>query len=75
FCNGAVLQLDNFRTLRGYGWPGFKSDKLWRQDKGQTQCAQAFVDAITTGDGSHLITFDELSEVTSACFDVIDKIS
>ncbi len=75
FCNGAVLQLDNFRTLRGYGWPGFKSDKLWRQDKGQTQCAQAFVDAITTGDASHLITFDELSEVTSACFDVIDQIS
>ncbi|MBT5923740.1 MAG: zinc-binding dehydrogenase, partial [Cellvibrionales bacterium] len=22
FCNGAVLQLDNFRALRGYGWSG-----------------------------------------------------
>ena len=75
FCNGAVLQLDNFRTLRGYGWPGFKSDKLWRQDKGQSQCAQAFVDAMTTGDGSQLISFEELSEVTTACFDVIDQIS
>ena len=75
FCNGAVLQLDNFRMLRGYGWPGFKSDKLWRQDKGQSQCAQAFVDAITTGDGSQLISFEELSEVTTACFDIIDQIS
>lgn len=75
FCNGAVLQLDNFRMLRGYGWPGFKSDKLWRQDKGQAQCAQAFVDAITTGDASQLIAFEELSEVTTACFDVIDQIS
>ena len=23
FCAGRVLQLDNFRRLRGYGWPGF----------------------------------------------------
>ena len=74
FCNGAVLQLDNFRTLRGYGWPGFKSDKLWRQNKGQAQCAKAFVDAITTGDASQLIAFEELSEVTLACFDVMDQI-
>ena len=74
FCDGSVLQLDNFRTLKGFAVPGFRSDKLWRQDKGQSQCAQAFVDAITSGDPSSLIAFDELIEVASACFDVMDQI-
>ena len=74
FCNGAVLQLDNFRALRGYGWSGFKSDKLWRQDKGQKTCAKAFVDAIASGDDSQLISFSELSEVTLACLDIMDQI-
>ena len=74
FCNGAVLQLDNFRTLRGYGWSGFKSDKLWRQDKGQKICTKTFVDAIVAGDDSQLISFSELSEVTLACLDIMDQI-
>ena len=30
FCaGGGVLQLDNFRKLRGFGWPGFKTMNLW----------------------------------------------
>ena len=33
FCGGGVLQLDNFRNLRGFDWPGFKGMKLWRQEK------------------------------------------
>jgi predicted dehydrogenase/threonine dehydrogenase-like Zn-dependent dehydrogenase len=74
FCNGAVLQLDNFRALRGYGWSGFKTDKLWRQDKGQKTCTKAFVDAIASGDDSQLISFSELSEVTLACLDIMDQI-
>jgi predicted dehydrogenase/threonine dehydrogenase-like Zn-dependent dehydrogenase len=47
FTGGRVLQLDNFRRLTGYGWPGFRSSKLWRQDKGQAACAAAFVRALT----------------------------
>lgn len=74
FCDGAVLQLDNFRALKGFGVTGFKSEKLWRQDKGQSQCAKTFVDAISSGDNSQLIPFDELVEVASACFDVMDQI-
>ena len=46
---GRVLQLDNFRTLHGFGWPGFRAMNLWRQDKGQKACAAAFVDAIRNG--------------------------
>jgi len=46
FAAGRVLQLDNFRKLTGFGWPGFSKMNLWRQDKGQKACAKAFVDAI-----------------------------
>jgi predicted dehydrogenase/threonine dehydrogenase-like Zn-dependent dehydrogenase len=49
FAAGWVLQLDNFRKLTGFGWPGFSKMNLWRQDKGHKACAQAFVDAIQQG--------------------------
>lgn len=62
FCAGRVLQLDNFRTLRGYGWPGFRKMNLWRQDKGNTACAAAFAGAIKNGKPSP-IPFDQLVEV------------
>jgi len=49
FAAGRVLQLDNFRRLVGFGWPGFRSMNLWRQDKGQVACATAFLRAIRSG--------------------------
>jgi predicted dehydrogenase/threonine dehydrogenase-like Zn-dependent dehydrogenase len=49
FAQGGVLQLDNFRKLRGFGWKGFKSMNLWRQDKGQAACAAAFLAAVRGG--------------------------
>lgn len=49
FTAGRVLQLDNFRVLRAWGWPGFRHMKLWRQDKGQAACAAAFVKALRDG--------------------------
>ncbi len=49
FTAGRVLQLDNFRKLRGYGWPGFNKMNLWRQDKGQRACTAAFLSAIESG--------------------------
>jgi predicted dehydrogenase len=65
FAGGRVLQLDNFRRLRGYGWPGFTSQRLWRQDKGQMACAAAFVKAIKAGDASP-IPLEEILEVSRA---------
>jgi len=49
FTAGRVLQLDNFRKLRAFGWPGFRKMNLWKQDKGQAACAAAFVEALTKG--------------------------
>ncbi|HEY2682920.1 MAG TPA: bi-domain-containing oxidoreductase [Steroidobacteraceae bacterium] len=65
FAAGAVLQLDNFRQLRGFGWPGFRSQRLWRQDKGQRACAAALVRAIEAGTAAP-IPIDELLEVSRA---------
>jgi predicted dehydrogenase len=62
FAAGRVLQLDNFRRLKAYGWPGFSSMNLWRQDKGQDACARAFVEAVRSG-GPAPIPPDELLEV------------
>ena len=62
FANDAVLQLDNFRRLEGFGWKGFKKDKLFKQDKGQAACTRAFVDAIKQGQPAP-INFDEIVEV------------
>lgn len=62
FAGGRVLQLDNFRKLRGHGWPKFDKLDLWRQDKGQKACAAAFVAALERG-GAAPIALDELLEV------------
>jgi predicted dehydrogenase/threonine dehydrogenase-like Zn-dependent dehydrogenase len=62
FCAGRILQLDNFRRLRAYGWPRFHSMKLWRQDKGQKACVRAFVDAVRSGARAP-IPLEELLEV------------
>lgn len=63
FCGGRILQLDNFRRLRGYGWPDFKVARLWRQDKGQRALVEAFVAAIRRG-GEPPIPFSEIIEVS-----------
>jgi predicted dehydrogenase len=62
FAAGRVLQLDNFRKLKGFGWPGFKRMNLWRQDKGQKACAAAFVEAVKQG-GPGPIAAEEIFEV------------
>lgn len=46
FAAGRVLQIDNFRSLKGYGWPGFSGMKSWRQDKGQLQAVARFLGAV-----------------------------
>jgi predicted dehydrogenase len=69
FSNDAVLQLDNFRKLVGYGWKGFKNDKLFKQDKGQMACVRAFVDAVKQGQPMP-ISLDEILEVARVSVEV-----
>jgi predicted dehydrogenase/threonine dehydrogenase-like Zn-dependent dehydrogenase len=69
FAAGRVIQLDNFRKMQGFGWPGFSKMNLWRQDKGQKACAAAFLRAITQGDLAP-IPFDEIVEVARVSISV-----
>jgi predicted dehydrogenase len=71
FAQGRVIQLDNFRKMAGFGWPGFSKMNLWRQDKGQKACAAAFVNAVATG-GASPIPFEELIEVAEATIAAAD---
>ncbi len=65
FSGGKILFLDNFRALSGYGWPGFKGESLWAQDKGHAEGAKCFLDALRRG-GVSPIPFAEIIEVTKA---------
>jgi len=62
FCDGKVLQLDNFRKLKAWGIAGFRTRRLLSQDKGQVACCAAFLKAIETG-GSPPIPAGEIFEI------------
>jgi predicted dehydrogenase/threonine dehydrogenase-like Zn-dependent dehydrogenase len=68
FAAGRVLQLDNFRKLKGYGWPGFSRMNLWKQDKGQNACAAAFLQAVQSG--TPAISHEEIFEVARVTIEV-----
>jgi len=73
FCDDAVLQLDNFRKLTGYGWKGFSKMNLWSQDKGQSTCSKAFMDAVKQG-GQSPIPQDEIFEVARVSVDIAEQL-
>jgi predicted dehydrogenase len=72
FCGGRVLQLDNFRKLRGFGWPGFSRMRLWRQNKGNAALAAAFVNAVEHNAPSPVF-FGEYVEITLATLAAVDS--
>jgi len=73
FAAGGTLQLDNFVSLRGFGWKGFSKEKLWRQDKGQKLCVAAFLNAIKS-DSDSPIPAEELFEVAQITIEVAEEL-
>ncbi|MFZ4801580.1 MAG: bi-domain-containing oxidoreductase [Chlorobium sp.] len=71
FAAGRVLQLDNFRSMTGYGWPGFKKMNLWKQDKGQKGCVAAFLQSIEQGKPAS-IPVAEIFEVARVSLEVVE---
>tara|TARA_Y100001968_G_scaffold320402_2_gene353273 strand:- start:394 stop:2418 length:2025 start_codon:yes stop_codon:yes gene_type:complete len=63
FGGGRVLQLDNFKSLQAWSWPGFRKMSLRRQDKGHLAAISAFVDALRSG-AEAPIPFDQIVEVS-----------
>ena len=72
FAAGGVLQLDNFRKLKGFGWKGFKKMNLWKQDKGQKACTALFLQGIQ--DGKPTIPDNEIFEVARISIEVAEQL-
>ena len=73
FAEGKILQLDNFRKMKTYGWSSLKYKNLWRQDKGQRDCVKAFLDAVSQGCFSP-IAFEEIVEVAEVSIKISEKV-
>ena len=73
FCDNAVLQLDNFRKLRGFGWKGLTKMNLWSQDKGQGNCVDVFMKSVREG-GECPIPQDEIFEVARVSVDIAESL-
>jgi len=74
FTSGKILQIDNFRTLRGFGWNNFKNYKLIRQDKGQVACPDAFIKSIINGDNCPL-NIEDIFEVANVTIEVARQLN
>jgi predicted dehydrogenase len=72
FAGNRVLQIDNFRALRGYGWPRRLNTSLWRQDKGNNACVAQFVDSARHRKPCP-IPIEELLEVSKVTLDVASR--
>ena len=71
FVAGKILQLNNFRSMKGWGWSNFSSMKLWRQDKGQLCCTSAFINSLQV-DREPLIPKDEILEVARVSIEIAE---
>jgi len=69
FSQGRALQLDNFRKLKGFSWPGFTKMNLWKQDKGQNDCASAFLNAVK-GKTTAPIPIEEIFEIAKVSIEI-----
>jgi predicted dehydrogenase len=73
FAGGRILQLDNFRKLRSWGWGRASTLRLWRQDKGHRQCVAAFMEYVRRGAPSP-IDREEIFEVSQAAIDLAARV-
>ena len=73
FCIGGIIQLNNFRKMKGYSWTGFKKMNLRRQDKGHKAEVTAFIEAVKKGEPSP-VPFNELIEVSRLAIEIANTL-
>ena len=64
FSEGKILQLDNFKKMKGFGWKNFKKMNLFQQDKGQLACTLEFIQGLEAG--TPTIASEEIFDVAEA---------
>jgi predicted dehydrogenase/threonine dehydrogenase-like Zn-dependent dehydrogenase len=73
FSSGSSAILQDFKELRLHRQGKLTREKLWNQNKGQSEMVKAFVDTLIK-DGSSPIAFDDIYAVTKACFCVLESL-
>ena len=63
FGGNKVLQLNNYKNLKSFGWKGLKTKRSFAQNKGQIECVDLFIKSIKNNTPSP-IPFDEILEVS-----------
>jgi predicted dehydrogenase/threonine dehydrogenase-like Zn-dependent dehydrogenase len=74
FSGDSALQMNNFRSLIGFGWDGFKRFRTLRQDKGQNNCVNSFIKSIEEGLPSP-IQYDEIIETSKLSIEIANELS
>ncbi|NQU27083.1 MAG: zinc-binding dehydrogenase [Candidatus Marinimicrobia bacterium] len=69
YCNGKILQCNNFKQLYGFGWPGFNKQRLLSQDKGHKNCINAFISAINLNNDPP-IPINEILEIAKVTLEI-----
>jgi predicted dehydrogenase len=72
FTQERTLILDNWRTLKGYGFKGFSRMKT-RQDKGHSKQFELLVNSLKEG-GDPIIPFESVYNTTKASLAAIDSL-
>jgi predicted dehydrogenase/threonine dehydrogenase-like Zn-dependent dehydrogenase len=73
-CFGQTLQLSNFQSLTGYGWPGFQRKRLWRQNKGNKESLEAFLRSVRT-DCQPPIPLSEIFDVSRVAIRLAESVT
>ena len=71
FSDGRILELNNFKSLKGYGFKWFRRMSTWKQEKGHTEEISAFIERVKSG-GDWLIPWESLKETSAATFRTAD---
>ena len=69
---GRSLVMDNWRTLKGFGFKGFSGLKK-KQDKGHAEQFRLLIDRVKNG-GDALIPFGEIVNTTRASFGAVESL-
>lgn len=69
FIDNKVLILNNYKSLKGYGWKEFNSFSTWKQDKGQEKLIELFSKSILKNE-EPIIPYNELIEVCSVAIQI-----
>ena len=72
FSGGKVLLLEDYKSLKAWGFSNFNKKSLFFQDKGQIECTKLFINSLKKG--IDLINFNEIYDVSKNSIIISEKI-